>query len=64
MKFVRVSSELRRHILDSDLMSGLVYYNYTSDIIFVRVSIHDFGGYHFDILERVEFENCILLGVL
>lgn len=64
MKYIRVSSELKRHNLDSDLMSGLVYYNYISDIIFVRVSIHDFGGYHFDILERVNFKNCVLLGVL
>ena len=63
-QFVRISCELKREIIDMSLFSGLVYYNYTSDIIFIRVSIHDFGDCRFDILERVEFKNCILLGVL
>ena len=65
MKFIRISSELKR-CYDNlpEEMNGLVYYNYTSDIIFIRTTIHDFGRYRFDILERVSFDNCILLGVL
>jgi len=67
MKFIKISSQFKGYLYFDDLpkdMNGLVYYNYISDIIFIRTSIHDFGGYRFDILERVEFPNCILLGVL
>ncbi len=44
---------------------GLIYYNYSSDMLLVRSVIHDFGAYNFILIEAlIDLENCEIIGEL